>query len=91
MNTERILKTFFLFERYNRGVEEYQSEIFLVGLVREVNPNPTRNPYPISVNINFQKPTDTSLESPWCVDFKYILGLTIQASYNALESEMYPD
>jgi hypothetical protein len=27
----------FLFERYDRGVEEYQSEILFVGLVREVN------------------------------------------------------
>ena len=53
---------FFLFEKYDRGIEEYQSEIFLVGLVREVNPNPNSNPYPISVNINFQKSTDRAFE-----------------------------
>ena len=44
MRTPGILLIFssgFLLERYDRGVEEYQSELFLVGLVREVNPTLT--------------------------------------------------
>ena len=61
------------------------SEIFLVGLVREVNPNPISNPTPISVDIDFQESTDASLESPWCGDCEYMRGLALRAHMEAVQ------